>query len=62
MRIVSTPVAWLWIVTVAPGSAAPCGSVTTPLMTARSARCASKDVLKQTLKQRVATRTPGPTL
>ena len=39
------------------GNAAPCASVTTPLMTALSARCARRGVLEQTLKQRVAART-----
>ena len=50
----------LWIVTVAPGNAPPCASVTTPLMTARSARCAKRGVLEQTLKQRLAARTRRP--
>src|SRR5262245_21942965 len=38
---VFTLVSSLWIVTVAPGTALPCASVTTPLIVARSERCAS---------------------
>jgi hypothetical protein len=35
------------MVTVAPGTAFPCSSVTTPLMVARSERCARRGLLKK---------------
>jgi hypothetical protein len=57
---VSTPVAWLRIVTVAPGTAEPCSSVTTPLMTARSARCARAGLLEK-VRDSSASRTWGST-
>ena len=39
------PVPSLWMVTVAPGTALPWASVTTPLMVARSERCARSGLL-----------------
>jgi hypothetical protein len=38
------------MVTVAPGTAEPCPSVTTPLMMALSDRCAKRAVLRQRLR------------
>src|SRR4051812_49600310 len=38
------------MVTVAPGTAEPCPSLTTPLMIARSDRCARREVLTQRLR------------
>ena len=58
---VLTPVASLRIVTVAPGTAAPCASVTTPLMMALSARCASTGVLAHKLSAHATTAIRGPT-
>jgi hypothetical protein len=51
-RVFSTPVASFRTVTLALASAAPWGSVTTPLMTALSERWARSGLLKQRLKAR----------